>query len=225
MIIGGSRTAIHVAKMLMKSRVQVTIMENNAQRARELTLEVPEATVLFGNGTFQDVLVSEGIRDVDAVLALTGIDEENVIISMFANYMGVPKTVTKIARTEFMDVFTQAGLDSIVSPKLLTANEIIRYVRAMSSSAGQSMIALSRIMDSKAEAMEFIVPGDAPYVGIPFKNLTIQPNTIVAAIARGREVIIPSGGDMLLGEDRVVVITGRDKSVGGLEEIFRGGVQ
>ena len=95
----------------------------------------------------------------------------------------------------------------------------------MSSSAGQSMIALSRIMDSKAEAMEFIVPGDAPYVGIPFKNLTIQPNTIVAAIARGREVIIPSGGDMLLGEDRVVVITGRDKSVGGLEEIFRGGVQ
>ena len=106
--------------------------------------------------------------------------------------------------------------------KLLTANEIIRYVRAMSSSAGQSMIALSRIMDSKAEAMEFIVPGDAPYVGIPFKNLTIQPNTIVAAIARGREVIIPSGGDILLGEDRVVVITGRDKSVGGLEEIFRG---
>lgn len=225
MIIGGSRTAIHVAKMLMKSRVQVTIMENNAQRARELTLEVPEATVLFGNGTFQDVLVSEGIRDVDAVLALTGIDEENVIISMFANYMGVPKTVTKIARTEFMDVFTQAGLDSIVSPKLLTANEIIRYVRAMSSSAGQSMIALSRIMDSKAEAMEFIVPGNAPYVGIPFKNLTMQPNTIVAAIARGRDVIIPSGGDMLLGEDRVVVITGRDKSIGGLEEIFRGGVQ
>lgn len=225
MIIGGSRTAVHAAKLLMKSRVQVTIIENDAQKARELTLELPEATIICGNGTLQELLISEGIGDVDAVLALTGIDEENIIISMFANYMGVPKTVTKITRTEFLEVYAKAGIDSVVSPKLLTANEIIRYVRAMNSSAGDSMIALSRIMDSKAEAMEFIVPADAPYVGVPFKDLTMQPDTIVAAIARGRGVIIPSGSDMLKPEDRVVVISTGEKPKEDLGQFFAGGDQ
>lgn len=225
MIIGGSRTAVHAAKLLMRSRVQVTIIENDAQKARELTLEIPEATIVCGNGTLQELLISEGIQDVDAVLALTGIDEENIIVSMFANYMGVPKTVTKITRTEFLDVYAKAGIDSVVSPKLLTANEIVRYVRAMNSSAGESMIALSRIMDSKAEAMEFIVPANAPYVGIPFKNLAMHPSTIVAAIARGRGVIIPSGNDTLHPEDRVVVISACEKPMEDLGQFFEGGDQ
>lgn len=225
MIIGGSRTAVHAAKLLMKSRIQVTIIENDEKKARELTLEIPDATIVYGNGTLQELLISEGIGDVDAVLALTGIDEENIIISMFANYMGVPKTVTKITRTEFLDVYTKAGIDSIVSPKLLTANEIVRYVRAMSSSAGDSMVALSRIMDSKAEALEFMVPDNAPYTNIPFKDLKMAPNTLVAAIARGRNVIIPSGGDMLMGEDRVVVVSCREEPVEDLGQLFLGGSQ
>lgn len=220
MIIGGSRTAVHAARLLMRSRIQVTIIENDPQKARELTLEIPDATIVCGNGTLQELLISEGIGDVDAVLALTGIDEENIIISMFANYMGVPKTVTKITRTEFLDVYAKAGIDSVVSPKLLTANEIIRYVRAMSSSAGDSMVALSRIMDSKAEALEFMVPENAPYTGIPFKDLTMTPNTIVAAIARGRTVIIPSGGDMLLKDDRVVIISCREEPIEELGQLF-----
>lgn len=225
MIIGGSRTAVHAAKLLMKSRIQVTIIENDEKKARELTLEIPDATIVYGNGTLQELLISEGIGDVDAVLALTGIDEENIIISMFANYMGVPKTVTKITRTEFLDVYTKAGIDSIVSPKLLTANEIVRYVRAMSSSAGDSMVALSRIMDSKAEALEFMVPDKAPYTNIPFKDLKMAPNTLVAAIARGRNVIIPSGGDVLMGEDRVVVVSCREEPIEDLGQLFLGGNQ
>lgn len=225
MIIGGSRTAVHAAKLLMKSRIQVTIIENDEKKARELTLEIPDATIVYGNGTLQELLISEGIGNVDAVLALTGIDEENIIISMFANYMGVPKTVTKITRTEFLDVYTKAGIDSIVSPKLLTANEIVRYVRAMSTSAGDSMVALSRIMDSKAEALEFMVPENAPYTHIPFKDLRMAPNTLVAAIARGRNVIIPSGGDMLMGEDRVVVVSCREEPIEDLGQLFQGGRQ
>lgn len=222
MIIGGSRTAVHVAKMLLKNRTQVTLIEIDRQKAKALTLELPEATIIHGNGTLQELLISEGLEDVDAVLALTGMDEENIIISLFANHCGVKKTVTKINRTEYMDVYTKAGIDSIVSPKLLTANEIIRYVRAISSSEGQSMMALSRIMDSKAEAMEFSVPAEAPYLNKPFKELKLLPNTIVAAIARGRQVIIPRGNDMLKAEDRVIIISTEGNPISDLGNVFVG---
>jgi len=131
MIIGGSRTAKYLAQLLIKSKAKPTIIEKEMERCMELSQSLPDATVIHGNGTEQQLLISEGIRTVDAVVTLTGMDEENLIISMFANYLGVPKSVTKISRTEYNEVYASTGIESIVSPKLLTANEIVRYVRAM----------------------------------------------------------------------------------------------
>ena len=225
MIVGGSRIAIHVARMLLRNKVRVTIIDNDVQKCRKLTEMLPEATIICGNGSLQEVLLEEGVKDTDAVLALTGFDEENLTISMFANYLKVPKTVTKIDRTEHLEVYTNAGIDTIVSPKLLTANEIVRYVRAMGSRSGQSMMALSRFMDGKVEAMEFVVPAGANYCDIPFKVLQARKrkNTLVAAIARNRQLIIPSGNDCLLPEDRVVIVAPRDVTISELKDVFPGG--
>ena len=225
MIVGGSRIAIHVARMLIRNKVRVTIIDNDAEKCRQLTELLPEATIISGNGTLQEVLLSEGVKDTDAVLALTGFDEENLTISMFANYLKVPKTVTKIDRTDHLEVFANAGIDTIVSPKLLTANEIVRYVRAMGSRSGQSMLALSRFMDGKVEAMEFVVPAGASYCDVPFRALQARKrqNTLVAAIARNRQLIIPSGNDCLLPEDRVVIVAPRDVTISELKDVFPGG--
>ena len=220
MIVGGSRIAVHLSKLLLKNRVQITLIDSDAEKCRQLTEELPDATLVCGNGTKQDVLLSEGIKSSDAVLALTGFDEENLIISMFASYVGAPKTVTKINRAEYLDVYNTAGIDTIISPKLLTANAIIRYVRAMGNTSGISMTALSRIMDEKAEAIEFRVPENAPYIGKAFRNLKILPKALIAAISRGAEIIIPSGQDMLLAGDSVVIIAARDAGVLDLTQVF-----
>ena len=223
MIVGGSRIAQHVAGMLLKSKVRVTIIENDKDRCLELTAALPEATIICGNGTLQELLVAEGVGDMDALLALTGIDEENLTISLFANYLKVPKTVTKINRTEYLDVYNKAGVDTIISPKLLTANEIVRYVRAMGSRSGESMIALSRIMEGRAEAMEFAVPPKALYCNIPFKSLPCRKDALIAAIARGKELLIPSGNDVLKEDDRVVAVAPRNASISDLGHVFIGG--
>ena len=146
---------------------------------------------------------------------------ENLIISMFASFVGIRKTVTKINRAEYLDVYNTAGIDTIISPKLLTANAIIRYVRAMGSTSGNSMTALVRTMDEKAEAIEFRVPENGTYINKPFRELKISPNALVAAIARGTEVIIPSGSDMLQSGDSVVIIATRDAAILDLSQVFQ----
>ena len=147
MIIGGSRTAKYLAQRLISSKVKLTIIEKNEKRCQELSETLPEATIVHGNGTEQGLLIEEGIRKMDAVVTLTGMDEENLIVSMFADFIGVPKSVTKINRTEYNNVYENKGIDSIVSPKLLTTNEIIRYVRAMDDTTGGSVVTLYRIVD------------------------------------------------------------------------------
>lgn len=221
MIVGASRTSVHLSKLLLRNHVKVTLIEQDIEKCRQLTEELPEATMVHGNGTRQEVLLNEGIRDMDAVIALTGFDEENLIISMFASFVGIRKTVTKINRAEYLDVYNTAGIDTIISPKLLTANAIIRYVRAMGSTSGNSMTALVRTMDEKAEAIEFRVPENGTYINKPFRELKISPNALVAAIARGTEVIIPSGSDMLQSGDSVVIIATRDAAILDLSQVFQ----
>lgn len=220
MIVGASRISVHLSKLLLRNHVKITLVEQDMEKCRQLTEELPEVTLVHGNGTKQDVLLNEGIRDNDAVLALTGFDEENLIISMFASFVGIRKTVTKINRAEYLDVYNTAGIDTIISPKLLTANAIIRYVRAMGCTSGNSMTALVRIMDEKAEAIEFRVPETGHFIDKPFKELKIIPNAIVAAISRGGEIIIPSGTDMLRSGDSVVIIAARDEAVLDLNRVF-----
>ncbi len=221
MIVGGSRTAKYLAQRLMKSKVRLTIIERDMERCMQLSESLPGASIIHGNGTVQELLLSEGIETTDAVVTLTGIDEENLIISMFANFIGVPKSITKINRTEYLSVYENTGIDSIVSPKLLTANEIVRYVRAMEDTTGGSVVTLYRIVDGKAEALEFSVKGEGGFAGVPLSRLTLRKDVLVAAIIRARRVIIPTGADVMLKGDTVIVVTTADHSIGDLKDIFK----
>ncbi len=220
MIVGGSRTAVYLAQRLMKSKARLSIIEKDMERCMELSEILSGATVIHGNGTVQELLLAEGLETTDAVVTLTGIDEENLIISLFANFIGVPKSITKINRTEYCRVYENAGIDSIVSPKLLTANEIVRYVRAMADTTGGSVLTLYRMVDGKAEALEFSVKGEGGFTDIPLSRLTLKRDVLIAAIIRSRKVIIPTGADVMQKGDTVIVVTTADHSIGDLKDIF-----
>lgn len=220
MIIGGSRTAKYLAQRLIRSKAKLTIIEKDKDRCLALSEDLPEATVVHGNGTVQELLLEEGIAKMDAVVTLTGMDEENLIVSMFADYLGVPKSVTKINRTEYNNVYESRGIDSTVSPKQLTADGIIRYVRAMDDTTGMSAVTLYRIVDEQAEALEFTVKNETNYTNTPLMKLRMKPNILIASIIRQRKVIIPSGQDEIKKGDNVIIVTTADHTVSELRDIF-----
>lgn len=223
MIVGGSRTAAYLAQRLIRNKIDLTIVEQDEKRCMDLSEALPQATVINGNGTDQRLL-SEGIASADAVVSLMGIDEENLLVSMFASYVGVPKSITKISRNEYNPIFESMGIDSIVSPKLLTANEIVRYVRAMEDTTGGSVLTLYKIVDGKAEALEFSVKGEAKFLNLPLYRLKLKKNVLIAAIIRARRVIIPSGADVMQKGDTVIVVTEADRAIRDLKDIFEGEV-
>ncbi|MBQ2945504.1 MAG: Trk system potassium transporter TrkA [Clostridia bacterium] len=221
MIIGGSHIAFYLAEDLIKSGVGVKIIEKNAERCLVLAEKLPKAIIINADGSKHDILLEEGIKDMDAVITLTDIDEENLIMSIFANSIGVPKTITKINRTEYCDLFENKGLDSIIIPKQLTTTSIIRYVRAMSNTTGGSVRALHRLVDDKVEALEFVAMPDASYLDIPLSKLEIKKDVIIAAIGRQGKIQIAKGDDVILPGDIVVVITPAEQMITDLSAIFK----
>lgn len=231
MIIGGSHIGIYLSEKLLKSGVDVTIVDSDTSKCRELSEKLPEATIIYGNGTQQDLLLAEGLRDMDAVITLTGMDEENMIISMFANSLNIPKTVTKINRTEYLGVLKNAGIDTTVSPKRLVANEIMRYVRAINGSskyaggisASGTIETLYRLFQGRAEAIGFTVPDEGKFQGVSLKELRLKPHILVATIVRGNQVIIPKGDSCMMPGDSIVVITTAEQAISNLNDIFAPG--
>ena len=218
-LIGGSRTAVYLSEDLLHSGINVKIIEHNQKRCEQLAAVLPEAVIINGDGTRQELLISEGIRETDAVITLTDIDEENLIISMFAEHEHVPKTITKINRTEYSSLFPEQ-LGSIICPKELTANEITRYVRAMVNAEGGSLHTLHRLFDGKAEALEFIAPETSALNSKPLMLLPLRRDILIASITRRDKVIIPSGNDHIEAGDSVVVFTTADKPIYELEDIL-----
>lgn len=222
MIIGCSRIAEYLADELLKSGVSVKLIDKDRATCERFALRFPSALVLHGDASRHGFLEAEGITQTDAVITLTGADEENLIISMFSTHMGVSKTVTKIDRNEYVRLFADRGIGSVVCPKELTANEIIRYVRAMSQSGDDtnSVKSLHRIVDGKAEALEFAVSSGAPFLGIPLAKLKLKPNILIACISRSNHVIIPRGNDAMQSGDAVLVVTTADMPISELRDIF-----
>jgi len=220
LIIGGSTIAAYLTRLLLETKVSVAIIEENRERCQRLCELLPGASIICGNGTDQELLQDEGIREADAVVTLTGIDEENFLVSMFANHLGVPKTITKINRLEYSDVFAGTGIDTIVSPKLLTANQIVRYVRAVGASREGSVETLYRLVGGKAEALGFTVPEKAPFLNVPLMKLRLKPKTLIASIVRRQKVLIPKGDDCLMAGDSVVVVAEASRAVSNLTDIF-----
>ena len=219
MMIGGGKIAFFLAKMLESFGIQVKLVESDPTRAEQLADTLPKAMVIAGDGTDSDVLIEEGIDSVDAVVSLTGIDEENIIISLFAATRKVDKVITKINRLNMMKMLSSIGLECVISPKNITANNILRYVRGLGNSDGSSVQTLYRIVDGKAEALEFTAVESFEFRGVPIKDMHIRKNILLACIIRGGKVIYPHGGDTIELGDSVIVVAKSDEALRDLEDI------
>ncbi len=207
LIVGGGRITFYLGRILSKMGVKVKIIERNPDRCQQLSVVMPKATLICGDGTDEELLLEEGIADTDAFIALIDNDEENIIISMYATSLGVNKVITKVNRLSFAGIMERAGIDSVISPKFITADQIVRYVRAMQNSLGSNVETLHKIVDNKVEAVEFVVREKAKFLGTPLKNLELKPNLLLACIIRKGKHIIPSGDDTMELGDSVLVIT------------------
>lgn len=207
MIIGGSRIAFYVARMLLENGVQVKIIDIDREHCQELCELLPKAVIIHGDGTDQELLREEGIERTDAFVTLTGMDEENIILSMYAQANHQAKVITKVNRSSLAGLVENTGLESIISPRTITANLIVRYVRAMQNSVGSNVETLHRIAGGKVEALEFRVSDQFPQANVPLRQLQLRPNVLIACITRGNRAIIPGGNDVICPGDRVIVAT------------------
>ena len=220
MILGGSKTAVYLAKQLCSVGNSVTVVEKDRNKCEELTEDLPKALVVCGDGSSQEVLTEEGLGSVDAVIALTGLDELNILISSYASSQKVPKVIAKINRQELIPLAEHWGLDTIVSPRKTISNKIVRYARALENSQGSSVETLYKLMDDKVEALEFIAKPDLDILDIQFKDLKLKSNILIAGIVRERRVIIPTGADMITAGDKVIVFAANHR-INDLSDIVR----
>ena len=205
MIIGGGKISYYLAKQLVEDNVKVKIIEIDEEKCQGLCEQLEYVTIINSDGTNQEDLIEEGIENVDALVALTGLDEENIVISLFAEMMKVPKVITKINHYSYSNILNSVGLESTISPKRNTANHILRYVRSLSNS--QSKVkTLYRFLDNQVEASEFFISEEADFTNVPLKDLHLRSNTLIGCIIRNHEVIIPNGEDVILPEDSVIEI-------------------
>ncbi len=220
MILGASRIAYYLAKMLISSGSSVKIIDSNPAVCEEFCAELPEAVVINGDGTEQELLLEEGIASVDAFVTLTGTDETNILISCFANSHNVPKVITKVNRTPMVSLAKKLGIDCIVSPKNTVTGVISAYARALHNSLESNIETLYKLMDGKVEALEFNVKPDFKYIGVPLKEMKIKPNILIAGIISKRKAKIPSGDDCFQAGDNIIVIS-KDRMLDDLSEILR----
>lgn len=206
MLMGGSRIAVYLARMLLDVGVDVTVVERDRERCDRLLDLIPKAHIVFGDATRSDVLLEDGLGSADAFVALTGEDGDNIITSMYARDRGVAKIVAKVNRGHFSDILESSGLDSIVTPKDLVAQQLARYVRAMSNSLDSSMETLYRLADGQIEALEFKIGSGSALVGVPLKELKLKPNILISALIRGTHSIIPDGNTAIQPGDHAVIV-------------------
>ena len=207
MILGASKMAYYLAQKLIAGGSSVKIIDKDPARCNQFSEILPKATVICGDGASQELLLEEGIGTADAFVTLTGMDEENILIACFAAAQNVPKVISKVNRPELAAMAERLGLDSVISPRHVVSDVLVRYARGLENSMGSGVETLYKIMDEKAEALEFFVRPDFRHVNIPLKNMAIKPNVLIAGILRGRKAIIPAGDDVLMPGDRVVVLT------------------
>ncbi len=221
LIIGGSRIAFYLTQRCLDSGIHVQIIERDHARCVRLAETFPKATVIEADGSRQEVLDAQGLPYFDAVITLTGMDEENVVLSMFAQHVGVSKVITKINRVEYSELFRKVGLGSIISPKALCCSNIVRYVRAMSTASGSAeVLALHTIVDGKVEALEFQAKPATRHCGQPLKDIPLKGGVLISCITHLGNTVIPKGDDCFYPGDTVVVVTTGDRAITELDAIF-----
>jgi len=219
MIVGGSTIAEYLAQRLAKSNIKLKIIEQNIERCEELSELLPDALIINANAADRDVLIEEGIEDIDAFASLTNLDEENIILSLYAKKHSHAKIFTKITRLTYEDIISEMPLGIIINPKMITADSILQHVRAMQNAGGSGVEALYRIVTNKVEALEFYSGKNARLLGVPLEDLSLQPNILICCINRNGEVIIPTGKDYILEGDTVIIVT-TNKGLKDLNDIL-----
>lgn len=206
-IAGGGEIAYYLCKILKKTGIALKLIEKDPKRCEMLCTALPEVTVICGDASDQQTLLEEGLESANSFAALTNMDEENVMLSLFARAKGCGKLVTKINRIDFFEVIKQLDLDSIIYPKHITAELIVSYVRAMKNTIGSNVQTVYSIIKDKAEAAEFLIRENSPVLGKPLMELKFKPNVLVAVILRANRVIIPRGSDVIEKNDSVIVVS------------------
>ena len=207
MFVGGGKLTVYLAKALADTKIKIKIIEQDEERCRILSELLPHAIIIHGDGSDQKLLLEEGIRQTEAFASLTGFDEENILLSLYAASQSRAKLITKVNKIAFENVINALNLGSVIYPKMLTADIILQYVRAMQNSMGSNIETLYKIVADKAEALEFRVRGDSPVLGIPLEKLRTRNNLLVACINRNGRIIMPRGKDTLEAGDTVIIVT------------------
>lgn len=207
LIIGGSRICQYLINDLNELGLYVKTIDIDKNTCNNLSTLYPKLTVINGDATNQKLLQEEGIKTMDALISITGMDETNIIISSYAKNCNVGKIITKVNNSNYNLIMDQIGLNSIVSPKDISSNNIVRFVRGLNSSQGSEFLTLHRFVDNKVEALEFFIQKQTEYTQIPIKDLNFKNNILLACIIRDNKVIIPQGKDCIKRYDRVIIFT------------------
>lgn len=220
MIVGGGRIGYYLADSLSQKKYKVKLLETERKKAEELAEILSDVTVVCGNGTQHDILLEEGIEAMDAFVALTDIDEENMIVSMFANKKKVKKTITQIKNEELYGMLDELGINNSVSPKHIVAGKIISFIRALANTVGSNVLTMYQLVNNQVEALEFLAKHPESFYDTPLRELKIKDNCLIACIIRKNEIIIPDGNSEIKMGDNVVVVT-THKNFGDLNEMFK----
>ena len=208
LVCGGGKVGYYLAKQLLTMGIDVKIIDKNRERCEELSDLLPKATIICGEGTDQDVLMEEGVNWMDSFVTLTDVDEENILLSLFAKeHAPKIKSITKVNNTTFDEVINKLDLDSIIYPKYVTAEYIVRYVRAMKNTIGSNVETLYRLVNNRVEALEFVIRQSSPILDIPLEKLSLKKNLLIASIYRDGVLIMPNGQDVMSIGDKVIVVT------------------
>ena len=207
LIIGGGTISYYLAKTLIDTRIHVKIIEKDPNRCEFLSDLLPDATIINGDGTDRALLLEEGLETAESFVTLTNFDEENIFLSLFAKKSSNAKVVAKVNRLPYTDAIDDLALGSVIYPKYITSDSILRYVRAMQNTIGSNVETLYHILDSQAEALEFAVHDHSPVTGVPLSELKLKKNLLICCLTRNGSVRIPRGHDTVEVGDHVIVAT------------------
>ena len=207
LIIGGGTISYYLAKALSDLRINVKIIEQNKDRCEYLSEVLPDTTIINGDGTDRSLLMEEGLATVESFVTLTNMDEENIFLSLLAKNLTPAKLVAKVNRLPYKDVIDDLDIGSVIYPKYITSDSILRYVRAMQNTIGSNVETLYHILDNQAEALEFVIRDNSPVVGVPLAELNLKPNLLVCCLTRQGSVRIPRGQDSIQIGDNVIIVT------------------
>lgn len=220
MIVGGNKIGYYLSDELSKKKYKIKLIESNRNTCEELAESLPKVTIIHGNGTQHDLLLEEGIEAMDAFVALTNTDEENMVVTMFANKLNVRKTITQIKSDDLYGMLDELGINNIVSPKNIVSDSIISYIRAIANKRGSNVLTLYRLVNDQVEALEFLAKRKQDKIyDKPLKELKIKKDCLIACIIRQNEVVIPDGNSSIKIGDNVIVVT-THKNFDDLTDIF-----